>query len=219
MNATTTIATTHIPPTKVFGISTQLLTLSTHDDLTFEGTEIAIHPELFLSPSASSTNTANTTDNNSNVTSTITNSSSSTNELSSLLEVNDLILIRVWDSKNSKEQKSNHTNKKSNKDIIVHHNELSLSNCNANGNDDNNDDDPLFKTHNLRTYILMRITETSLSSFKQKSSIGSRVQISLLRTVADLYNISSFSQITITKILNKQYQFQLYTTATAALLL
>ena len=55
------------------------------------------------------------------------------------------------------------------------------------------------KTHNLRLRFVTEITDKSLTSLKA----GGRTQISILRQVADLYELSSYDMVTITKF-NKE---------------
>eukprot|EP00551_Chaetoceros_affinis_P006665 CAMPEP_0203671262 /NCGR_PEP_ID=MMETSP0090-20130426/7095_1 /ASSEMBLY_ACC=CAM_ASM_001088 /TAXON_ID=426623 /ORGANISM="Chaetoceros affinis, Strain CCMP159" /LENGTH=1430 /DNA_ID=CAMNT_0050536291 /DNA_START=64 /DNA_END=4353 /DNA_ORIENTATION=+ len=56
--------------------------------------------------------------------------------------------------------------------------------------------DLISHTHVLKTKFVMSVTEQSLKALKSSG----RVQISLLRQVATLYNLSSYVQVTVTKI-------------------
>jgi hypothetical protein len=51
-------------------------------------------------------------------------------------------------------------------------------------------------THNLRMSFVMKVTEKSLTSLKGSA----RTQVSILRRVADLYELSSYDMVTISKI-------------------
>ena len=52
------------------------------------------------------------------------------------------------------------------------------------------------ETHDLRTSFVITVTEKTLTSIKSSA----RTQISILRQVADLYNLSNYDQVTVTKI-------------------
>jgi len=56
------------------------------------------------------------------------------------------------------------------------------------------------KTHNLRLRFVAEITDKSLKALKA----GGRTQISILRQVADLYELSSYDMVTITKFDKKE---------------
>ena len=56
------------------------------------------------------------------------------------------------------------------------------------------------KTHNLRLRFVTEITDKSLRALKA----GGRTQISILRQVADLYELSSYDMVTITKFDKKE---------------
>ncbi len=61
------------------------------------------------------------------------------------------------------------------------------------------EDDPLEQisaTHNMRLKFVVAVTEKSLTALKA----GGRTQISILRKVADLHELSSYDMVTITKI-------------------
>jgi hypothetical protein len=65
--------------------------------------------------------------------------------------------------------------------------------------DGDDDDDVMSKlstTHTLRLSIVMVVTEKTLTSLKGSS----RSQVSILRQIADLYNLSSYDMVTVNKI-------------------
>ena len=66
--------------------------------------------------------------------------------------------------------------------------------------DDDDDDDgwstALLQTHSLRLSFVMLVTEKTLTSLKGSA----RTQVSLLRPIADLYNLSSYDMCTVHKI-------------------
>ncbi|KAL3920504.1 MAG: hypothetical protein SGILL_003231 [Bacillariaceae sp.] len=73
----------------------------------------------------------------------------------------------------------------------------------TNRNDDNLADSTnegllasITSTHRLRLSFVLKVTEKTLTSFKANS----RTQISMLRQVADLYNLSSYDLVTVHKI-------------------
>lgn len=72
------------------------------------------------------------------------------------------------------------------------------SNYNYYYDDDDYDEklDYLFKTHTLRLSFVMLVSEKTLTSLKGSA----RTQVSILRQVADLYHLSSYDTITVTKI-------------------
>jgi hypothetical protein len=65
--------------------------------------------------------------------------------------------------------------------------------------DDGDVDDTLSQiasTHTLRLSFVMLVTESTLTSLKESA----RTQVSMLRQVADLYNLSSYDMVTVNRI-------------------
>ena len=63
--------------------------------------------------------------------------------------------------------------------------------------------DVLQGTHFVKVSFIMPVSEASLSSIKS----GARTQVSLLRQVADLYNITAYDTVTVTQIPRSQAPF------------
>jgi hypothetical protein len=66
-----------------------------------------------------------------------------------------------------------------------------------------NINDILPRSHYMRVSFVMSVSEGSLTSIKS----GARIQVSLLRQVADLYNISAYDTITITQVTRNRAPF------------
>ena len=69
--------------------------------------------------------------------------------------------------------------------------------------DDDEEDDILSRistTHTLRLSFVMLVTEGTLTSLKESA----RTQVSMLRQVADLYNLSSYDMVTVNRISKKE---------------
>ena len=61
----------------------------------------------------------------------------------------------------------------------------------------------ILPSHFMRVSFVMSVSEGSLTSIKS----GARIQVSLLRQVADLYNISAYDTITITQVTRNRAPF------------
>ena len=63
-----------------------------------------------------------------------------------------------------------------------------------------NIDEILLKTHVIKVTFIMPVSEGSLTSIKS----GARTQVSLLKQVADLHNITTYDTVTVTKITKRK---------------
>jgi hypothetical protein len=63
-----------------------------------------------------------------------------------------------------------------------------------------NIDEILLKTHFIKVTFIMPVSEGSLTSIKS----GARTQVSLLKQVADLHNITTYDTVTVTKITKRK---------------
>jgi len=192
-------------------ITSELLTLSIHEPLTFEGTELAILPDIFKEVS------------------------------SIPCAVGDIVELHVWEpldrlldpttksavsfqrqtSIDSRAESrydnavlspiNNHIQTNTHIDSPSKENRTPIqypasSRTNIDDQDDTTRNEDMIslvsKRHQLRVSFVMIVTERSLTALKSSG----RTQISILRQVADLYNLSPYDLVTVTKYPKSEHE-------------